>query len=425
MARTPTAPTPESALNGAGSPPRTALSRCVGDVAAFLDSCWGQAPLHRPAADEGAFADLFSLDDIDRLVTSSFARTPTFRLVRNGSPVSPARYTKTARVGGQPVSGVGDPAKVLDEFGTGATIVLQGLQRYCTPVGAFCRSLEAELTHPVQANAYVTPAGAQGLAVHYDTHDVFVLQVAGSKEWAIHDPVFPDPLPSQPWAQHKAGPPSPRLEVNLRAGDCLYVPRGFLHSARAQRDASAHLTIGIHTPTFCDVVSELAKVAADDRDLRRSLPPGYAHDEEAFAKVVDQTLTGMRDWLDTVDARAVAARVVRAFWSSRPPDLSGQLHQLLTLDRIDDATRLRRRGGVASPATAPVTVDTDAPGTVTLHLGDRRLVLPAALERALARFAPAAIVAVGELADLLDGDSRLVLARRLVREGFVEIVDLA
>ncbi len=32
---------------------------------------------------------------------------------------------------------------------------------------------------PLQINAYLTPPGSQGFATHYDTHDVFVLQVDG------------------------------------------------------------------------------------------------------------------------------------------------------------------------------------------------------------------------------------------------------
>ena len=69
--------------------------------------------------------------------------------------------------------------------------------------------LEQVLEHPVQANAYFTPRDSQGLAVHHDTHDVFVLQLAGTKAWTIHEPVLADPLPSQPWkgTAADAGPP--------------------------------------------------------------------------------------------------------------------------------------------------------------------------------------------------------------------------
>ena len=395
----------------------TALARCVGDASDFLERYWGQAPLHRAGADPGAFADLFSLDDVDRFVASSSPRLPTFRLVRDGKPLDPSRYTKRATVGGQAVTGLGDPARIFEEHRRGATIVFQGLQRSCPPLTRFCRSLELDLTHAVQANAYVTPAGARGLGVHYDTHDVFVLQLAGTKAWTIHEPVLVDPLPSQPWSgtADDAGPPI--LSVELQAGDCLYVPRGFLHAARAQEALSAHLTIGIVTTTWHDVLREVVAGTAEEAELRRALPPGYAGDQEALAAGVEEAVSRLRKWLDGVDAAAVAAATARRFYGGRPPILAGQLRQLELLGGLDDSTRLRRReGGVCHLVPGAERL------TVVLG-GGRELDMPAALEPAMARIAAAGAFGLGDLGDLLDGSSRLVLGRRLVAEGLLEVVD--
>ena len=397
----------------------TGLARCVGDVRSFLDRHWGRAPLHRqataPPGGASGFDDLLSLGDVDRLVTSSFARTPAFRLVRDGKPIDTGRYTRTARLGGRAVSGVGDPRKVLEQLEAGATIVLQGLQRYWPPLTRFCRALELELTHPVQANAYITPKGARGLAVHYDTHDVFVLQVAGTKEWAVHPPVFVDPLASQPWSAHKAEAGPPCLSPKLNTGDSLYVPRGFLHSARAQQELSAHLTIGVLTANVQDVVREVVAATSDDPSFRRSLPAGFASDVDGLTQEVEATIEELRKWLDRVDAKAVAGKVARTFWSSRQPVLAGQLHQLLLVDQLTDASVLQRREGALCQLSA------DGP-VLRLLLGDRELRMPAVLETAVRRVSSGERFRLEELDDLLDGPSRLVLARRLVREGLLEIV---
>ncbi|MGV7858540.1 JmjC domain-containing protein, partial [Mycobacterium kansasii] len=82
-----------------------------------------------------------------------------------------------------------DSAKVLAEFASGATIVLQGLHRLWPPMIDFVRSMVDDLGHPVQANAYVTPPGSRGFDAHYDVHDVFILQVSGEKHWTVHPPV--------------------------------------------------------------------------------------------------------------------------------------------------------------------------------------------------------------------------------------------
>ena len=393
----------------------TGLARCVGDVDGFLASCWGRAPFHREGADPARFADVFSLDDVDRFVSTSFPRLPAFRLVKDGSPLDPSRYTRTARIGGQSVAGVGDPGRVFEEFRRGATLVLQGLQRSSEAVARFCRSLELELTHPVQANAYVTPAGAQGLGVHYDTHDVFVLQLAGRKEWAVYEPVLDDPLPSQPWHAGRGEPGPPILEVELRAGDCLYMPRGFLHSARAQEDMSAHLTVGVVTRTWFDVLGDVVADAADDPAFRRSLPAGFAGDEAGLAAGVEAAVARLRDRLEKVDTAQVAGSVAQKFWASRPPILAGQLHQLLALDGLDDDTVVRRREGSVCHLAGGA-------DRLTVHLGDRRLVMPADLEPVVRRMATGHRIRLGDLGDVLDGPSRAVLARRLVREGLLEIV---
>ena len=396
----------------------TGLARCVGDVRDFVDSYWTRAPLHRPGADPAAFEDLFSLDDVDRFISSSSPRLPTFRLVRDGRPLDPSRYTRTARVGGQPVSGMGDPGRIFDEFRAGATIVFQGLQRSCPPLTRFCRALELELSHSVQANAYVTPAGSRGLGVHYDTHDVFVLQLAGTKAWSIHEPVLVDPLPSQPWKGTAADAGDVILSVELQAGDCLYVPRGFLHSATAQEQLSAHLTIGVVTTTWHDVVREVVAGIAEEPEFRRALPPGYAEDPAALAAGVDEAVARLRKWLDGVDAEAVAGSTARRFLASRPPILAGQLHQLAMLDRLHDDSVLRRREG----SVCHLVTDGDR---LTVVLGGRELHMPATLGPTMKRIAESGTgpFRLGDLGDLLDGPSRLVLGRRLVAEGLLELVD--
>jgi len=397
----------------------TALARAVGDdVAGFLDRHWTRAPYHRARADPAAFADLFSVDDVDRFISSSSPRLPTFRLVREGKPIDVSRYTRTAKVGGQAVSGIGDPGRIFDEFRAGATIVFQGLQRTCPPLTRFCRDLELELSHSVQANAYITPAGSRGLAVHYDTHDVFVLQLTGTKAWSIHAPVLVDPLQSQPWKGTAADTGPVLLSVELGAGDCLYVPRGFLHSATAQEAMSAHLTIGVVTTTWHDVLADLVAGAMDEPELRRALPPGFADDPAALAAGVEEAVERLRKWLEGVDAVTVAAATVRRFLAGRPPILAGQLRQLGIVDRLGDESVLSRREGSVCHLLL-------AGDRLTVVLGGgRELEMPAALEPAMARIRGAGRFRLGDLGDLLDGPSRLVLGRRLVVEGLLEIVDL-
>jgi lysine-specific demethylase/histidyl-hydroxylase NO66 len=172
---------------------------------------------------------------------------------------------------------------VLRLFADGSTVVLQGLHRLWPPLIEFADQLAADLGHPTQVNAYITPPSSRGFSPHYDVHDVFVLQVAGEKHWTIHEPVLRDPLRTQPWNDRAtevaaAAEREPVIDAVLEPGDALYLPRGYLHSARALGEISAHLTIGVHSVTRWAAAESaldlVAGLAAEDPQLRGSLPLG-------------------------------------------------------------------------------------------------------------------------------------------------------
>jgi bifunctional lysine-specific demethylase and histidyl-hydroxylase NO66 len=406
----PTAPTASSSNSDGG-----AVERCVGDAAAFVRDHWATPPLPRRGAGPEGFDDLLSLDGVDRFLSTS-PRTPAFRLVKDGQPLPPAAYTKSGRIGSQPLADLADAGKVYDHFHAGATIVLQGLHRWWPPLTAFCRDLELFLTHPVQVNAYLTPPASRGLGVHHDTHDVFVLQVHGRKLWQVWDAAVPFPLPHQrklpPGAEAPAGPPL--VDAELAPGDCLYVPRGFRHAARTAQTASLHLTVGISTRNWNEILREVVELATEEAWFREGLPLGFADDPAALASSLAERVAELRRFLDKVDLDRVAGRTARRFWAGRAPLLAGQLQQLLALDQLDDATVVRRRSGVV----CRLEVSGDR---LTVLLGDRELAMPARLEPAMRRLLAAGSFAVADLAGLLDAPSRLVLVRRLVREGLLEV----
>ena len=135
--------------------------------------------VHRTAP--GVGARTLSLADVDHLLTETAIRAPAVRVARDGTVLPESAFTRGGSLAGKPLTGLVDPVKLMRLHDEGATIVLQGLQRYWTPVADLVAALELELGHPCQANAYLTPPGAQGFAVHSDSHDVFVMQTHGTK----------------------------------------------------------------------------------------------------------------------------------------------------------------------------------------------------------------------------------------------------
>jgi hypothetical protein len=400
----------------------------VGSVDVFRTNRFGVAPPRWRHAD--GFEDVLSLTTVDTALTGTGLRRPAVRLVRDGDVVPPSSYTRAARTGASRIDDLIDPGRAIALFDDGATIVLQGLQRWWPAATAFCRALELELGHAVQANAYLTPAGAAGLAPHHDTHDVFVLQLAGAKHWTVREPTLATPLPRHV-SDHEVAATQPVLfEHEMRPGDVLYLPRGFVHSAAAQRGVSLHLTIGILATTVHDVLRALVDRAADDEAFRRSLAPGWPYDDASAAAEVKAAVDDLVGWLGGVDAADVAGDLRDRFVSSRSPLLDGHLLEIGRLGLIDDDSVVVRRAGtvggvVPLPASHPPTAgpddaDTSDAGTsprIRLLLGDRTVVLPAQLSPAVERLLDGVTHRVADLADLLDRDSRLVLVRRLVREG--------
>ena len=103
-----------------------------------------------------------------------------------------------------------------------------------------------------------------------------------------------------------------------------------------------------------------------------------------------------------------------------PPLLDGQLLEIAGLDEIDDRTVVARRPGtIGALGLDPPVGDPNDDGESRLRvtLGDRQVVMPAALEPAVRRLLDGSPHRVDDLADLLDEPSRRVLVRRLVREG--------
>jgi bifunctional lysine-specific demethylase and histidyl-hydroxylase NO66 len=393
-----------------------ALERCVGDVERFAEHHWGREPLYRPAADPRGFPGLLDLTDVDHLVTESLLRMPSFRLVKEGTPLDPKGYTQTIRVGSERVDRTIRPDKVLDAFQDGASIVLQALHRQWPPVARFCRDLELALTHRTQANAYVTPATSQGFAVHHDTHDVFVLQTHGRKEWRVYRPVVELAGRGQPWSRNRTDPGDPILEAELSPGDCLYLPRGFPHDAVAREEVSIHVTVGILASTWVDVWEHVLKDLSEHRPFREALPVGFARDPSALAEEMSIRLKELQAVVEEASGEPAASSFIESFWRTRRPFLAGQLGQLERLRSLEGEDLVRRRPrGVFRVSTHR----DEARAT----LGLRELRMPRFCEPAL-RFV-ADSPGPFRPADLpeLDPESAMVLVRRLIREGAVEIVD--
>ena len=312
----------------------------------FAQDYWGRrALLSRGVSD---FSDLFSSRAVDELISARGLRSPFLRVAKDGATLPTASFTSPAGVGAT-IGDQLDDTKLWKQFHAGATLVLQALQRTWEPIGEFSSQLSRELGNPVQANAYITPPQNQGFDDHYDVHDVFVLQIEGTKRWVIHAPVFDAPLRDQPWTDRReavgrAAQTDPVIDAVLEPGDALYLPRGWLHAATAQGEVSIHLTLGIHNWTRYGVAEQLAQAALarlqDDPAMRASLPLGESHPSPEVLEAIRQAMVSA---LTAADPGPSIDRISRS--QARPAPL-GPLAQHAAMRDLDDASPLTLRAGL-------------------------------------------------------------------------------
>jgi lysine-specific demethylase/histidyl-hydroxylase NO66 len=371
-----------------------ALDLLSGDAQTFVEKVWA-ARVHLHQTDPERLVGLLALADVDTLLTSSAIRTPAVRVVKDGTVLASAAFTRTATLAGAPLTGLLDGRKVLDLFADGATVVLQGLQRCWPPLTELVRDLELELGHPCQANAYLTPPGAQGFARHSDSHDVFVFQTHGHKLWEVVERKQP-------------------REVLLEPGLSMYLPTGTPHSARTQDSASLHVTVGINRITWREALRALSDDVLSHPPFDAPLPAGYLGDTEGFAVELADRLSAYAEALRGLDATNAAHARTSAFLTERTPALRGGLLDAVALGGLSDDTVLRRR------RTAACVLREDGDRLLVL-LGDRELRMPLRLRDVMSFVRDATAFRVGELSPWLDAGSRLVVARRLVREGLLRI----
>lgn len=388
----------------------TALERAVHvDAATFAAEHWSRTPvLSRAKQLPAGFEDLLCPADVDELIADRALRTPFFRTVSEGGglPVPVRTVTAGARRIGDLVDGDG----LAGQYADGATLVLQSVHRMHPPVARFCRELAAELGHPTQCNAYVTPGGEhQGFDFHHDTHDVFVLQVSGTKRWIVHEPVVRLPLSTQPQAGGHLVPDGaePLMDIELEAGDALYLPRGYVHAALTTDRSSVHLTVGVLSTTWYDVLTDAVTLAGADEAFRDALPV-----QPLDGLDLGDLLRRAAAFFDQLAPAEVQAVVERRLRRAVPVEPLRLLAQDAAVRALTPTTALRPRRGVG----AAIAVDGEQ---VVVTLPGRTVALPLLAEPALRRLLGGACTPADLQLGGLDEPGALVLARRLLREGAV------
>lgn len=387
--------------------PQFGLDRLIDPVlsSVFFEQHWEEEPLLVKRAAPDYYARLLSLTQIDALLAEGNLPASAIDVVNADAPVERGEFVRS--------DGTVDILKVYRLFSDGASVLFHELQKWVPALASLCREMEARFSSPFQTNVYMTPGRGQGFRAHYDTHDVFLLQIAGTKEWNVSQVPMRLPLRGQPFDStvHTSGVPIMSCEVH--AGDLLYLPRGFVHEARSCDATSLHVTLGALSYTWADVLLDvMSDVCLTDAAFRRALPLDFARPGFDMAAARGMFDALLRRAAANADVEATLERFADELVATRAPLVPGQLAQMSRLSELAPHDEAGARPGLL------YRMREDA-ASVRVRCHGREVSFPLQAASAVKYALETSRYAIHDLPGELDDAGKLVLVRSLIADGMV------
>jgi ribosomal protein L16 Arg81 hydroxylase len=305
----------------------------------FFASSWGKSYLHVRGKPR-RFADLLPWDSLNEILITHRLDYPRLRLMQDGKSLPTSSYIRHVGGGkGKPPIPRVLPVELTAQLQNGATLVLDAVDELCEPIKQLAIGLERGFHERVQVNCYAGWRMSRGFELHWDDHDVFIVQVAGRKRWSIYGVTTPYPIKGTSVSTPKPTSEPVWTEV-LEDGDLLYVPRGWWHVAEPLDVPTLHLTVGIHNRTGIDLFRWYTERVAMSETLRMDLPrfessqARSTHMENLRRELLDKWDENLLDtYFDEMDAMAEPRASFNLPWIATPhsiPPTGDPLFQLNT-----------------------------------------------------------------------------------------------
>jgi bifunctional lysine-specific demethylase and histidyl-hydroxylase NO66 len=254
----------------------------------FRSNYFGKKPLHIPFQEGSGRRDLFSWSRFnDLLGVLPHWTEHNLKLILNSRPIDPSFYLEQVETLGGRVRRA-NPAKLDVFLAMGVSLVANSVEEIAPEARRVAEALSTRFSAKVGVNAYCSFGGVQAFASHCDLHEVFALHCEGEKTWNIYENRAESPI------EHVESEDAQRiidaakgrvmLQVRMRPGDLLYIPRGFFHDAIASSKESLHLTFSVSPLYGRAIFHLLEEVAMSDPVFREYLPDARDDDGDKLKK---------------------------------------------------------------------------------------------------------------------------------------------
>ena len=339
---------------------------------------------------------------------------PSLRIVKNGKELPMGEYTKKGvPIGHHKKDGVIHTEKAFALFNAGSTLVIQGGQRYFDNLSKCCLHLSNNFSSPVQANLYITPNKSQGFNPLWDTHDVFVLQISGTKTWQLYGFEKELPTKSQSFVS-KGYDKKPIQTLQLSPGDFLYVPRGYVHDAMADDGISAHITIGILSYTWARFFTEAFPQLEEFKEFREAVP--FWKGEELHT-LVKEKLEVLKEKINQLDFNKSISRLSANHNKMQAQPVNNYFQSLLDIDRISSTSVF----GLNEAVIYTIKKEED---TLKIAYLDKAISLPANAETIIDTMFEKKVFSFNDLPDHLPEENKKAFVRQLIKEGMIYVKQL-
>lgn len=162
---------------------------------------------------------------------------------------------------------------VYDYLQKGATLIANKI--YHEPkVNSLVRQIAEFTGRQTVTSAYAAFGEKDSFRCHWDTRDVFAIQLIGRKRWVVYEPTMDSPLymqQSKDFEQQHPCPEVPYMDFIMEAGDVFYLPRGWWHNPLPLGEETFHLAVGTFPPYAIDYAQWAFQHLSDFVEARRSL----------------------------------------------------------------------------------------------------------------------------------------------------------